>query len=266
MPKAKVELATQEQEQEPTQDALVAELDKASTEESETSATESVEKETEPEEGGKEKPEQEESFEEKLERLAQSKKDKELKPFYKERDTLKAKITELEGQLNDKLWDRELQSLFNEDVEKLGEDEATTRKTNRGKIAEQVKAFNKERSEVEKNKRFYDEALPKLGAIERDQKARNDVWNLIFPEDKDKVTKVSELIKKFAKAQDIEDYEIVLEGIRETVKAGRKPFVPDSGKAGGSGPKKGRRPTLEELSASHPDDTEKKVASGEWIL
>uniref|UniRef100_A0A6M3IVF4 Uncharacterized protein n=1 Tax=viral metagenome TaxID=1070528 RepID=A0A6M3IVF4_9ZZZZ len=225
------------------------ELEETPEPEDETSEPESTEEETEPEEEKEEK-EPEESFEQKLDRLAQAKKDKELKPLYKERDGLRTRVTELEGQLNDKIWDRELQSLFNEDVENLGEDEAEKRKANRAKIAEQVKDFRQKSNSVENTIKKLgnadldgilkdldvsnlDEGINKLGVNIRDYKARSEVWKLLFPEDKQKVEKVEELVKKFAKAQDPDDFEIILESIKESTKSKQEKFVPDSGKQAG---------------------------------
>ncbi len=267
MPKEKVESATQEQEQDSTQDSLSQELDKASTGKGEASA-ESAEKEAEPEGKPKEESEaesEEEAFEEKVTRLAQSIANKSTKTIEKQRDELKTRVTELEEQLNDRIWDRELQGLFNEDVEKLGEDEAKKKKSNREQIATQVKEFNKGKADVEKAKKYYDEALPRLGAIERNQKARDDVWNLLFSEDKQKLDQANKLIEKLKKAEDPDQYEILFESIKESIKAKKKPFVPDSGK-GMSGTKKGKRPTLEELQAASPQETANKVKSGEWAL
>ncbi len=267
MPKEKVEPAAQEQEQDSTQDSLSQELDKVSTEKGEASA-ESAEKEAESEGKSKEESEvesEEEVFEDKVTRLAQSIANKTTVTLEKQRNELKARVTELEEQLDDRIWDRDLQGLFNEDVEKLGEDEAKNRKEHREKIATQVKAFNKDKNEVEKARKYYDEALPRLGAIERNQKARDDVWNLLFSEDKDKLAQANKLVEKLKKAEDPDQYEIIFESIKETIKAKKKPFVPDSGK-GMSGPKKGRKPTLEELQAASPQETANKVKSGEWAL
>lgn len=259
------------QEPEETQgDDVRKELDAASPAEGETSEAETAEDKTKSEEGekdkGKEDKEGQETFEEKLDRLAQSKKDKELKPLYKERDELKTENAKLKEQLNDKTWDRTLQGLFNEDVEKLGEDEANKRKADREKVAAQVKEYHQKNTDVEKAKRFYDEQLPKLGMIERNQKAREEVWKIVFSDDKAKLEQANVLVKKFEKAQDMDDFDIILESIKESHKAKSKPFIPDSGKGAGSGKKKGRKPTLDELRASHPDETDKKIKSGEWIL
>ncbi len=54
----------------------------------------------------------------------------------------------------------------------------------------------------------------------------------------------------------------VLTGTKEETEVKR----PDSGRTSTSGGKKGKTPTLVELRASTPADTEKKVKSGEWVL
>lgn len=225
---------TVEKEEETQTEVTLEELDTTSKSEVETSGEESTEEETESEEEPKEK-EPEESIEDKVTRLAQSMKDKELKSVYKEMEGYKTKVGELESQLNDKIWDRELQTLFNEDVENLGEDEAKTRKANREKVAEQVREYRLKSAEVEKAKKQLEEQMPKLGIIERTQKARGDLWGLLFPEDKEKVAQLNKLITKFDKAQDWDDYEIIFEGIKATVKGKENSFVPDSSKSSGGG-------------------------------
>lgn len=217
------------------------ELEEASKPEDETSA-ESAEEETESEE--EEEKEPEETIEEKIDRLAQSKKDKELKSVYKEMDGLKTRNAELEDQLSDKIWDRETQSLFNEDVENLGEEEAQRRKVQREQLKGEVKTFRTNARKVETTLTKIGDAdmdavlkdlevpnlvegINKLSFNARNQKAREEIWRLVFPEDKQKVERVTALVKKFEKAQDSEDFEIILEGIKESVKG--KSFIPDSG-------------------------------------
>jgi len=230
---------TQEQAEPNVEQAVtqaLEELETVSVEAGEASA-ESAEVKAESEEEGKEKKEgkKEETFEDKVTRLAQSMKDKELKPVYKENTDLKAKISDLENQLNDKVWDRHLQSLFNDDVDNLGEDDAKIKQSDRQKVAGQVKEFRLKQVQVEKAEAELKDKLPKLGVIERDQKARNDLWTLLFPEDKEKIAQLSTYLKKFEKAKDWDDYDLIIEGIRETIKGKQKPFVPDSSQGSGGG-------------------------------
>ncbi len=205
-------------------------------------------KEAEGEEGKKE--EVEETFEEKLDRLAQSKSDKSLKTYHTKIDGLTKELNTVKAELNDKVWNRELQDLFGEEKESLGEDEANKRKANREKIAAQVKEFQQKSTEVEQVKAkignanldellrdlkvtTLEKGVDMLTANLRDYRAKMDVWALMFPEDKAKIQKVAALVKKFEKAQDLEDYDIILEGIKESVKT--KPFVPDTSRSGGGG-------------------------------
>ena len=81
-------------------------------------------------------------------------------------------------------------------------------------------------------------AIDYLGANIRDFKAQTEVWKMVFPEDKKKVEQVEEYVKKFDKAQDMDDFDIILESIRQSIKAKSKPFTPDSSKTESS---KGQR-------------------------
>ncbi len=244
------ESAQATEEQEGTQpEETSEELQNASKSADETSG-ESAEKEAESQGEGKKEAEKEESFEEKLERLAQSKADKSLKTYQTKIDGLSKELTAAKAALNDKVWNRELQTIFGEETEKLGEDEATKRKTDREKIMAQVKEFQQKSAEVEQIKTkignvgidafledlkvpTLEKAVDRLSANLRDYRAKMDVWALLFPEDKAKIQKVTALVKKFEKVQDLEDYDIILEGIKESVKT--KPFVPDSSHSGGGG-------------------------------
>jgi len=216
------ELAQAAEEQGPTE-----ELVDASTDESEVSG-EQTEGETESKEGD-DKPD-EETFEKKVASLAQRIADKSTKTITRQRDEAIAKVTDLEGQLNDKMWNHEINALFGEESDSLGEDVAAKNKANRVKMAASYKDFQQRDTQVKKDKEFYDAQVPKLSVIERNQKAREEVWSLIFPEDKAKIDRAAKLIKKFDKANDWDDFELILEGIKEATKAGSKPFVPAGSK------------------------------------
>lgn len=237
----KTEPTTTIEKQETTQNeanASDAGLESASEEEGKTPA-ESTEGEAESEEGAESGTEsEEEGYEQKVTRLAQSIAGKENATLSKTNTELRTRVTELETQLTDKVWDRELQHLFNEDTENLGEDAAKIRQSDRKLVAEQLKEFRQKSQSVEKLKEQLEaeisDKLPKLGIVERNQKARIDLWTLLFPEDKAKIAQVTTLLKKFEKANDWDDYELILEGIRETIKGKRKPFIPDSSQVSGS--------------------------------
>ncbi len=217
------EQATSEQEQEGSEESK-----NVSTENDETSA-ESTEKKAE-------QKEDEESFEEKIDRLAQSKSDKSLNTLNKTNSEQKARIEALEEEINTASWTGGINSLFTEEAETLGEDKAEKNKTIRRNFAEKEKAYHKNHLKVEKQQAEIDEKLPRLQAVERDQMAKDTVWGLLFPEDKKKVAQVTVLVKKFEKAQDMEDYEIVLEGIKAALRSpAKKGFVPDSSQSGASG-------------------------------
>ena len=226
-------------------------------------SSKSAEVEPESKKGGEtdSKPEDEEDIEQKVTRLAQSIAGKTTATLEKQRNELTKRITVLEAELSDKAWDVHLGTLFNEDEGKLGEDEAKKRQKAREEVSKVVKEYKGKSAQVERilaklgdaSENDIDEfllnlknpetgkvpnltqAVNILGANLRDWKAREEVWNLIFPEDKEKVAKVGAYIKKFEKAKDLDDYELIMEGIKETMRSRREPFVPDSTKSGGGG-------------------------------
>lgn len=202
-------------------------LEKPSGSESEPSG-EQTEEEAKPKEG--------EDFESKVTSLAQKIADKSTNTITKQRDEAAAKVADLEVKLSDKMWNHEINALFGEESENLGEDVAKKNKENRAKMAANYKDFQSRDAEVNKSKAFYDDMTPKLGAIERNQHAREAVWQLLFSEDKAKLAQATALIKKFEKAEDWKDYEIILEGIQGSHKG--KPFEPDGGKTAASGTRK----------------------------
>lgn len=206
------------EEEKPTEESPSVEGDEPS----------STEKETESEE-------KEGDFEEKVTRVAQSIADKSTKTITRQRDDLQTKLNETQKQLSDKVWNKGTDDLFNENVENLGEDKAKVKDANLKIMRAQVDEFKEKNTEVNQK---YDEIKiweNKKGAIERDQKAQIDLWPLVFSEDKKKIDQINAYIKKFEKAEDMDDYDIIFEGIKETMKAKKKPFVPDSSTTGGAG-------------------------------
>ena len=173
----------------------------------------------------------EETFEEKLNRLAQSKADKSIKTYQKTTEDLRKENETLKTQLNDKTWDRGIQSLFDEESESKGEDEAAKRKAAREDVKKQVLEFQQNRVYVDKAKPELEKRESYLNFVQRDQSAKDEIWKLVFPEDKAKIERVSALVKRFEKAQDQEDFEIILEGIKGELKGKAAPArKPDSGR------------------------------------
>ncbi len=215
---------TEEQVVSTEEETPTDELVETSSDDSEVSG-EPAEKETEPEE----------DFESKVNRVAQSKADKISVKLTKQRDDIQTKLDEALSSLNEKTWDRGTAELFSENVEKLGEDVAKVKDADLKKMKAQVMEFNQKSVKVEQGIKEMETWQKERGPIERDQKAQIDLWTLVFPEDKKKIDQVNAFIKKFEKAENMDDYEIILEGIKASIKGNKKPFTPDSSKtvAGG---------------------------------
>jgi len=221
-----------EQSPEDSQDESVTSNDNADSEQENAETTE-PEKDTEP---AKPEVKKEETFEERVNRLAQSKADKAVKTYQKTTEDLRKENETLKSQLNDRTWDRNIQSLFDEESESKGEDEATKRKAAREDVKKQVLEYQQNKAYVDKTKPELEKRESVLNFVERDQKAQNEIWKVIFPEDKAKIERVNALVKRFEKAQDLEDFEIILEGIKGELKGKASPArKPDSGRNGGSG-------------------------------
>jgi hypothetical protein len=201
----------------------------------ETSATEKDTSELAEQEKAEPETPPAEDYETKVKRLAQSMKDKEMKSVYQEIENLKKQNKELSTQATEKTWDRGIQSLFDEESESMGEDEAAKRKSAREIVKKQVLEYQQNKAYVDKTKPELEAKYNALSNVERDQQAMRDLWPLLFPEDIKKVEQVNALIKKFEKARDPDEYELILEGIKESLKSKTAKFKPDSGLQGGGG-------------------------------
>jgi len=225
--------------------------------EGESSEAETAETEAEPKEGEEakedESKEEQTDFEKRVQALAKSIADKTTRTLERQRNDLQQKVTELETELNDRTWNRELQALFNEDTENLGEEEANKRKASRERLYAEIKKYRENDAKVrqmaeklgtpdiegilkELNSPNLSEAINKLSLAVRDTTIRNRLWKLIFPEDKDKLTQFDKYMEKFTKTRDWDEVEIVFGGIEEGLKGKKQSHVPDSGKNAGSPP------------------------------
>lgn len=255
------ESANQEKEPVTTQESDTEELDNASAEESETSGK-STEEETESgeeEEGAEsqEKP-KEENFEDKVTRIAQKIAAKATRTVEKQRNEWQQRALEAEDRLNDKSWNAARDDLFDEADENLREDEAKNKKTRIDKTFAEMRELRRNQNQINQVMELVGVTNPKelaellkysgkdgakdiaelaaiTSATRRNNIAYAELKKIFFPEDKKKVEQLEVYVKKLAKAQDPESFEMILEGIRETHKAKSKPFVPDGSKTSGSG-------------------------------
>lgn len=244
MPKDKTEITDAQQEEEGIEES---EQSSEANQEASTDTTEAEKEEetpkTEPETGeeekseAEEKSEKEESFDQKVNRLVQSRSDKLMKPLRAELDQLRKDKETLTAQVNEKSYDRAIESIYGEEVEKEGEETAAKRKTDRQNWKKAVLEYQQGKGYVEKTKPELEQKETILNFVERDQKAREEIYKLLFPEDKAKIDQITTLVKRFEKAQDPEDFEIILETIKNELKAKstKKTFTPDSGHQGGGG-------------------------------
>ncbi len=204
----------------------------------------------------------EETFENKVTSLAQKIADKSTQTITKQRDEAAKRVTKLQEELNDKIFTSENEKVFQDEKETLGEDDANKRKTHREHIETLNKDFRQRDTQVKAQMEKLgtanldevleslkvsnlSEGIDKVSFNVRNNKIKEELWTLIFPEDKDKLNQYTKYLKKFDKAHDAEDVELILGGIRETIKAKSKPFVPDSSAGGGGG---------EDLSKLSPEE------------
>jgi len=230
-------------------------LDESSESQEETSA-ESTEKKSESEkveEGTESESKEEDEFQQQVTSLAQSIANKTTKTLEKQRNEWRQKAIDAEAQLNERAWNNEIAAAFKDDTENLGEDEANKRKANRERLAAQAKKFDEDAALVKGilpkigkeditglneiletlNSPTLSEGINMLGSNLRNLKAKEEVWTLLFPEDAVKIKKVNLLVKRFETAENMKDFDLILGGIKASLK--QKPYKPDSGRNSGSG-------------------------------
>ena len=167
---------------------------------------------------------------------AQSIKDKELKPLYEERDNLRKETSQLKAQLQDKTMDRKFKLLFEADSEEQGEDKAKQLDQARREVYQEMKGYYQDkdtvaRLKVENEKMSGDNELAAkyLKACEVAYSIRNPEFKMLPKDDP--------IVIELLRAKDPEHFEDIAKRLRteHSVKATRKPFKPDSSRAGGTG-------------------------------
>lgn len=245
-------------------------------EEASETETETSEKETEQEEKETTKPEKtEETYDAKVKRLAQSMKDKELKTVYQELEDLRKQNKELNTQVTEKTWDKGIQEMFDEESVNLSEEEALKKKSRREDMKKQVLEYQKNSAYIEKTlaklgkvdldaflknweKPSLDEAANYFNYKARDQQSREELWGLYFPEDAKKLAQIAKDMEKISKAKDPTQYEIVMEGIKESLKSKGPKYTPDSGRQGGGGKDMSKMSPEEKISEGFKELKKKK--------
>lgn len=231
-------------------------------EEEKESSSESTDAEKETEEAPEpEKPEEseekkeEESFEDKVRNMATSIAQKSITTYQKKDEEQRDEIANLTAQLNEKIYNLASDDLYGEEVVSLGEEDAAKRKEARvirnKAVLESQKdgAYVKEQKELLGNvdlgqflKEMSEyhpvttlvEAKDYLNLVERDHLVRGKLWPLFFPDEKKNLDAYNAAFKKFEKANDPDEVEIILEGVREGLKGKAKKYVPDSSLQGPS--------------------------------
>lgn len=191
--------------------------------------------------------------------LAQSLKDRELKPIYAERDTLKQEVKDLKL----KVEDRQLNAL--EKAEREGwEAEGATAKDINDIHSERRRVINEGRKLEDARDGLRAEA-EKVGKTSRATIIRELTlqYGLTEKEQED-VTKVGDSADGLELASSLmEVAALKLSNTRSPKKTVTK--KPDSSINTAPGKVSGHKPSLAELQASTPQETDKKIKSGEWV-
>ena len=119
-------------------------------------------------------------------------------------------------------------------------------------IAKREEEVTRSKEEISKSKAEHETDLAELRVIRRTQLAAEVAM---------KIGVSMDAILKLAKADTREAYEEVASVLPQTKE--RQALTLDSGQSRGGG---GRTPSIEELRASSPEATERKVKAGEWII
>ena len=245
------------------EEEISKQLDNALNEEG---ATSDAELETEPEEGEEKEPEpeKEDDYEKTVTdlatKMAQKMTGKATQTIERERDGYKSRVTELESQLSDLAWDITDKSLFEEDEEKFGEEQATKKQKARAVAKTNYDEYLKNNRVVEtfKNKigtadvaaideicnrlevKTLQQALQKTVMLNVYNQAFDDFRAIYFPDDKKDVKSFQEELDKVMKfmtkpGQTWDDYNNYLEMRKGSIFGKKKKFVPDSSQGSGGG-------------------------------
>ena len=159
------------------------------------------------------------------------------------------KLREREERILKAEQDRELKEL--EDVR--DDPEALSVAQKKIKLAADIRKFYEERDAFNKEKESMGDRLSKADAAERNEKLE------ALAAEKNVDVKA---LKKAA--EKITDFDVLSEMADLFPKVQKETPHSDSGKQVGGG--RGKSPSLEELQASNPFETQKRVDSGEWVI
>jgi len=189
---------------------------------------------------------------------------KTLTPITKERDALNKQVAELNAKLEEKNDNRDIDLLYQGDVEEFGEDKAKEYKNIREKEAPLIRAYKANAKMVteaaEIAKRLADEFTPQvatslgftdktpIGALKaasnairatgisaRHQMAVERAYELLIPADKTFQKQLGEIVEELEQAETPEHMDRLLKIIIRERGGNKKPFTPDSSRQSGSG-------------------------------
>lgn len=210
-------------------------------------------------EQGKPKPKaDEESLEDKIERIAQSKADISMKTYQKRLENLQAENDALKETHTSSILDARMARLAGEyqSDEGITEAEAKKRMAEDKEAGELIKAFAKDNAYVTRMKPVLEELESRLQIAERNQGVREKLWLLNFPDSKKQLDAMKAQFKKFEKARDWDEVEVLFEGMEAIAKSKTGKFVPASNK--GAQNKAGEQSQEELLREMYPTMYPKK--------
>jgi len=217
--------------------------------------------EEELDEQGKPKPKpkaDEESLEDKIERIAQSKSDISMKTYQRRLESLQTENDALKDTRTSSIMDARMARLAGEyqSDEGITEAEARKRVVEDKEASELIKTFAKDNAYVTRMKPILEQLESRLQTAERNQGVREKLWLLNFPESKSQLDTMKAQFKKFDKARDWDEVEVLFEGIEAVAKSKGSKFAPASNK--GTQVKAGEQSQDELLREMYPTMYPKK--------
>ena len=210
---------------------LEKELDKVS--EPEPSSEKASEEETKPPEDTKPDFKESDEFKEAVTKAAQSMKDTELQDIYAEIKSYKEKNADLTRQVQTREDSRTLSLILDKETAEMGEDEAQKRQEVWRKALLKVRDTEEKESGLTMREKDVEKKEKDLDNAAKLMEAREDALRLLFPKDKDTLSRINVIVEKLTSAETKREYDLLLAGIEKEMSI--KKFTPDSGRSTGGG-------------------------------